>query len=436
MRATDTIVGIATGTPDGGVAIVRVSGVRAAAIARKLAGKLGAPRHLVRRRLRLPSGEEDALVVWMPAPNSFTGEDVCELHVHAGEQNVREVVGGVLKLGAVAAGPGAFSRRAFANGKMTLDQAEGVAALIAARTLEGLEGARRLCAGELGREVSALEAKLGRLRVEIEAHLDFPEDVFEPEVQRWRTEVGACSRNLQTWLRGFEVGKRRRGLPRVVLAGPPNAGKSALFNALLTYERALVSPVAGTTRDYVEAEVEIGPYRCVLVDTAGVRESCDSVEARGVARTRDQVSGADLVVWLEAADTADACGVGDVVPAGARVLRLESKRDMGSRRDWPGVSVVAGIGLSAIHKWIARWFESDGASPWIGLQRHHERAVEAGAEIEFALLELGGDAALEIVAFHLRAAQGQLSEIIGRDELGPVGVDILDAIFERFCIGK
>ncbi|HEY8375158.1 MAG TPA: GTPase, partial [Nannocystis sp.] len=244
-RDATTIVGVATGTPDGGVAIVRLSGPQARAIAESLSGPLPPARVLARRMLVEETGlpGDEALVVWMPGPRSFTGEDVVELHVHAGARNVGRIVAALQARGAVAAGPGEFTRRAFEHGRISLDQAEGIAALIAARTAAGVEQARRLVAGELGRAVEALRAEVGELRAEVEANLDFSEDVESGDVRRWCEAIAACEATTRGWLQRFAAGQRARERPRVVIAGPPNAGKSALFNALLGRARAIVSPV-------------------------------------------------------------------------------------------------------------------------------------------------------------------------------------------------
>lgn len=430
-----TIVGVATGTPDGGVAIVRVSGPRARALGRALAGDLPPPRTLGRRRLELAGGFEDALVVEMPGPRSFTGEDVVELHVHGGRVNVEQVVEALLARGAVAAGPGEFTRRAFDAGRMTLDQAEGLAALVGAQTEAGLAQARRLVAGELGARVSTITGALAELRTEVEANLDFPEDVEAGDVSRWAEEVARLRGEVLGWLRGFEAGRRARAAARVVLAGPPNAGKSSLFNALLGRARSIVAAEPGTTRDYVEATIEVAGHGVVLVDTAGLRSGgAGAIEASGIERSQEQIAGADVVVWVEAADAADA-----VMPTlEGMVLRVESKRDVGERRaGWLGVSAPSGEGLDALRGALGRWFEAGGEeSPWIGLARHRERASEAEAALAEALTELQGAAPLEIVAFQLAVAERRLAEITGRSALGPVGEDVLGRIFERFCIGK
>lgn len=429
-----TLVGLATGTPDGGVAVVRLSGPRAAAVAESLCGDLGPPRRAVRRNVRLRDGAiDEGLAIWMPGPRSFTGEDVVELQVHSGERNVAAVLDACVAAGARPAGPGDFSRRAFERGRLTLDQAEGIAALIGAQTDAALDQARRLVAGEVGRGVDRLRQAVLELRTEIEANLDFPEDVAPGDTQRWVAEVGELNDAVEGWLGGFEAGRRAREKARVVLAGPPNGGKSSLFNALLGEERAIVADVPGTTRDYVEAELRVGPYTAVLVDTAGLREVDEAVEAEGVARSRTQVGRADVLLWVESAVAEPAEEPGD---APAAVLRIESKRDLGTARpSWLGVSLPDG-GLSEVRAWLRAWFEAGSGQAWIGLARHRQRAEEAVEQLCAARDLLAQDGPLEVVAMELSAAELRLGEITGRSALGPVGEDVLDRIFSRFCIGK
>ncbi|MCY1057070.1 GTPase [Nannocystis sp. SCPEA4] len=368
----------------------------------------------------------------MPGPRSFTGEDVVELHVHAGARNVGRIVAALQERGARAAGPGEFTRRAFEHGRLSLEQAEGIAALIAARTSAAIDQARRLVAGELGREVEALRSAVGDLRTEIEANLDFPEDVAEGDVSRWREELVRHEATARAWLGSFAAGQRARERSRVVLAGAPNAGKSALFNALLGRSRAIVSPTPGTTRDYVEAELEIDGLEVVLVDTAGLRHATsDAIEHEGIGRSREQIAGAELVVWLEPADASTA----DAPPSSG--LRVESKRDLGSRRpDWLGVSAQTGEGLTALRAEIAGLIRGDETAPWIGLARHRDRASDAASAMASASSLLETAAPLELVAFELGVAERQLAEITGRDALGPIGEDVLARIFSQFCIGK
>lgn len=440
MIEAATIVGVATGSADGGVAIIRLSGPRARAIVVDLVGELPAPRMLGRRRLRLPASVEDALVVDMPGPRSFTGEDVVELHVHGGARNVQEIVDYLLVCGAVAAGPGEFSRRAFENGRLSLDQAEGIAALIAARTQEAVDQARRLVAGELADEVEALRGQIEDLRVEIEANLDFPDDVDAADEARWLRTMDELLAPLERWLARFEAGRRARERARVVLAGPPNAGKSSLFNALLGRARAIVAAEPGTTRDYVEAELELGRHGVVLVDTAGIRGAgAGAIEEAGIVRSREQLAGADLILWIEAADAAASEETPEEIP-GATLIRIESKRDLGARRvEWLGVSARGGAGdpgLEALRAAISRWIASDQEHPWIGLARHRERAAEAHEALAEAASLARAGAPLEVIAFQIGIAERRLAEISGRAALGAVGAEVLDRIFSRFCIGK
>jgi len=366
----------------------------------------------------------------MPGPGSFTGEDVVELHVHGGQLNVRSVVERLLALGAVAADAGAFSRRAFEHGRLSLDQAEGIAALIAAQTDAALEQARRLVAGELGREVDALARQVHALRCEVEANLDFPDDVAEGDLLRWREEISGVIEVVRSWVARFESSRRSRERARIVLAGPPNAGKSALFNALLGRARAIVSPLPGTTRDYVEAELRLGAHELVLVDTAGLREGSDMLEQAGIARSREQIEGADLVMWVEAADT-ELLGA----PVG-EVVCVENKRDLGARRTgWVG-AVASAQGVDEVREALTRWAEVRARSPWIGLARHRDRADDARVALTEAEALLAGAGLLEIVAFQLGIAEQRLAEVSGRGMLGPIGDEVLRSIFARFCIGK
>jgi tRNA modification GTPase len=457
-----TLIGVATGTPDGGVAIVRISGPQALALAEEIViGELPPARTLALRRL---THGEHALVAVMPGPRSFTGEDTVELQIHAGVRNVSECVDALLAagagLGAEAAGPGDFTRRAFAHGRLSLEQAEGIAAIIGAQTQAALDQARRLVAGELGRTVDAVRERVALLRAEIEANLDFPEDVDAADQARFVATVGALEAEVEGWLAGFERGRRARERARVVIAGPPNAGKSALFNALLGRRRALVSATAGTTRDYVEAELRLATRELALVDTAGLRGSADPIEVAGVELGREQISGADLVVWVEGADQpieperaaelAGALRSGGSAGGGPAsratelgqtpVIYVENKADLGPQRPspaWLSVSAETGFGVTELGEQIAAGLAArlDGEG-WIGLARHRDRASEALRALADARAELAAEAGLELVAFTLAVAQRALGEITGRTGLGPIGDEVLDMIFSRFCIGK
>ena len=415
---------------------MRVSGPQASAVLAALGVTKPPPaRRLVRRALELGGGQtEDGLVAWMPGPRSFTGEDVAELHVHAGERNVRAVVEACLRAGGTAAGRGDFSRRAFELGALSLDQAEGIAAVIGAQTDEALAQARRLAAGELGRAVESIRDAVIGLRTEVEANLDFPEDVDDGHVTRWRAEVSEMLSRVRRWLAGFEAGRRGRERARFVLAGPPNAGKSSLFNALLGRRRALVADVPGTTRDYVEAEYAVGPHGAWLIDTAGLRGDAGAIEAAGIEMSREQVEQADLVLWVQASDGGEV----ERPEFSAPVLEVETKRDLGVRRA-SAIGVTLGdapSGLEDVEAALAQWFAEGRDQAWIGLARHRDRAAETVDALERAEALLGEDGALELIAFELGVAEARLAAITGRTQLGPVGDDVLDRIFSSFCIGK
>ncbi len=432
----DTIAGVATGTPDGGVAIVRISGPQALDVAtRVLEGQLPPPRVASVRKLALG---EQCVVVVMPGPGSFTGEDVVELQIHAGIRNVAQVLESVLSAGAIAAGPGEFTRRAFDNGRLSLDRAEGIAALIGAQTQAALEQARRLVAGELGREVEAVRERVELLRIEIEANLDFPEDVEARDLARFEAEAARLCAEVERWLSGFERARAARGKAKIVIAGPPNAGKSALFNALLGQRRALVSTEAGTTRDYVEAELVLAGRELNLVDTAGLRDSDNLVEVAGVELGREQIAGADVILWVEGAeqDSYPDVEIELAEAGGAAILRVENKRDLGPRRaGWISVSAEHGLELDTLLQAIRTALGEDGEQ-WIGLARHRDRAREARDALAEAHALLQASAGLEVVALSLAVASRSLGEITGRTQLGAVGEDVLRAIFASFCIGK
>lgn len=446
VEDSQCIVGVATGTPDGGVAVIRVSGGSCAQLAASLADKLPPPRLASLRRLKDAQGRalDHALLLWMPGPDSFTGEDVLEIHCHAGEQNVRQVVRRCLELGARAARAGEFSRRAFERGKMSLDQAESLPLLLSAESELDLSRAQRLLRGELGDQVDEMVRKVFTLRIEIEAHLDFPEDLEGNPASRWLEVVNALSGELVSWVGRHRGQEERSGRCRVVIGGAPNAGKSSLFNALIGSRRSIVSDQAGTTRDFVESSLRWEGAALELVDTAGLREQAGVIEKEGIAMGQREIRESDLLLWLESG----ACprlsdeALRELAPQG-EILRITSKCDQGPTVEGQlQVSVEEGHEQlvddlrDLIAQRILGWKE-ERAGDWLGLDRHAECVHRAIVDLAKVCSMLSGEEfALEIVAFHLSSAERALAEIRGVDELRPVGEELLHAIFSNFCIGK
>jgi tRNA modification GTPase len=283
-----------------------------------------------------------------------------------------------------------------------------------------------------------MREQVERLRVEVEANLDFPEDVEARDLERFEAQTDRLGAEVERWLAGFERGRSARTRARVVIAGPPNAGKSALFNALLGHRRALVSAEPGTTRDYVEAELVLAGRELNLIDTAGLRDSDNLVEVAGVELGREQISGADVIVWVEGAEQPLHPDVELELSeaVGALVIWVENKRDLGPRRSgWLSVSAEQGLELDALQQAILDALRSDNEQ-WIGLARHRDRAREARDALAEAGSLLRASAGLELVALSLAVASRSLGEITGRTQLGAVGEDVLLAIFASFCIGK
>jgi tRNA modification GTPase len=446
----DTIAAAATAV-GGGVAIVRVSGSEARAIAEKLfrpknamAGFL--PRQMVYGSLVSTSGDalDDCILTWMPRPHSFTGEDVIEIHCHGGHAVVRSALDACMEAGARLAEPGEFSRRAFLNGKMDLSQAEALGDLIAAQTDLARRAALQQLRGGLSAEVRAVRASLIDAAAEIEAHLDFPEEDIPALAQERIVGIMTNARTaIERLLAGFARGRLVRDGARVVLAGKPNAGKSSLFNAIIGRERAIVSPHPGTTRDTIESTVDIAGVPVTLIDTAGLREARDEVEQIGIARTSEEMRGADIIVHV-----LDATVVGDTVtgaemdetdPAGATVVRVYNKADMvASTNRLPDdallVSATQRHGIDALLSKISSLLapSDSGTHLLLTRARHAECLRKALASLARASAGFARGDSGDLVMVDLRDCLIDLGEIIGErlDE------QILDRIFSTFCLGK
>ncbi|HEV7353067.1 MAG TPA: tRNA uridine-5-carboxymethylaminomethyl(34) synthesis GTPase MnmE [Brevundimonas sp.] len=431
---TDTLFALATPPGRGAIAVIRLSGPGVVAVLEGLGAGTPEPRRASLRTLR-HGGEvlDEALILRFVAPHSYTGEDAAELHLHGGRAVVEAVSAALLELGLRPAEPGEFTRRAFQNGRMDLTRAEAVADLIDAETAAQARQALGQLDGALARTYAGFRARLLRALALVEAEIDFPdEDVPDQLAQQAGPELDALTAALDAALADAGRGERVRDGYRVVLIGETNAGKSALFNALVEREAAIVTAIPGTTRDVLDAELEIGGYRVRLSDTAGLRDSDDPVEAEGVRRARARAEAADLRVWVR--------GPGDLEGDAAAYARPDdlvvfSKADLAAAPAGPGLAVSAatGQGLDALRAALADRVARDLAGadfPPVTRARHLRRLEAARAAVAAARARLAD--APELAGDDLRRAADALAAVTGE-----VGVeDILGEVFSSFCIGK
>lgn len=445
MAQTDTIVAIATAAGAGGVGMIRLSGPKAATIAAALGAPRLRPRHAHYARWRDHAGEviDDGIVLWFPAPNSFTGEEVVELQGHGGAVVLRQLLTRCIALGARHARPGEFSERAFLNGKLDLAQAEAIADLIAAGDTRAARAARRSLDGVFSRRVEALGEQVTVLRIHIEAAIDFADEPIETlGGAQVRAGLSAAQATLAELLRDAERGRKLRDGVHAVLIGPPNAGKSSLLNALAGSERAIVTDVAGTTRDTLRETIRIDGLELTLVDTAGLRESGDAIEREGMRRARAELERADIALVVidarepEAGHAAVAADVAQV----PRSLWIHNKADL--LDDAPvlapnaiAVSATTGAGLPALHARLAQIASADAGESVEGeftaRARHVDALARCGEHLAGAWAQLDHEQ-LELAAEELRLAHDALGEVTGR----MTADDLLGRIFSSFCIGK
>jgi tRNA modification GTPase len=425
--SSDTIFALSSGRPPAAVSIIRVSGPHAHEAGRRLAGSLPEARHAAVRTLRGADGDvlDDALVLRFDGPASSTGEDVLEFQCHGGRAVVDAVLGALDQLeGFREAQPGEFTRRAFENGRIDLTEAEGLADLIEAETESQRKAALAVAEGGLRRQVEQWQEQCLQLSARAEAAIDYAEDEDVGIDPALASDCGALAAQLQSWLERPRIEPLKDGV-RVVVAGPPNAGKSSLINVIAGQERAIVTDVPGTTRDHIEVPLAIGGIPILLTDTAGLREAGELVERIGVDRARALVEAADVLLWL---------GEPDDAPEHPLLVQVHPRADLPSKEEQPpgslAVSSVTGEGLPALLNRVGELARHLlPAEDAIALNRRQATELsEAHASLEAATVTTD----FVLAAEHLRSARAAFDRLTGR-----AGVeDVLDALFSRFCLGK
>ncbi len=446
---TDTIAAIATPPGRGGIGVVRLSGPRSAAIAKAVCGVLPAPRQALLRRFRSGAGEvlDQGIVLYFPAPQSFTGEDVVEFQGHGGPIVMDLLVARVLELGARLARPGEFSERAFLNDKLDLAQAEAIADLIASDTAAAARAALRSLQGAFSRQVNALVEALIALRVYVEAAIDFPEEEIDFLADG---VIAARLAELRERLSALQAtagqGRLLRDGMTVVIAGRPNAGKSSVLNHLAGREAAIVTAVPGTTRDVLREHISLDGMPLHVIDTAGLRASDDPVEQEGIRRAWAEIERADrilLVVDDGLGWTAEDTVLQERLPTNRPVTVLYNKIDLSGHPPWVqqgdwateiwlSAKTEAGLDLLRTHLQACMGYHGSGEGTFMARRRHLEALERAATALERAIEQLRVFRAGELVAEELREAQQALAEITGQW----TSEDLLARIFASFCIGK
>ena len=441
----DTIVAAATPPGAGGIGVVRISGSETERIASSMLGGLPEPRQATYKQFRRNDGEilDVGLALYFPAPASFTGESVLELHGHGGPLVVSLVVDAALDLGARRAEPGEFTKRAFLNGKLDLAQAEAIADLISSGTEQAARAALRSMTGAFSDSVNSLAEQLTRLRMHVEAAIDFPEeeiDFLSDEALLSRLEV--CGQAFAELERQAGVGRVLRDGFRVVIVGKPNAGKSSLLNRLSGEESAIVTEVAGTTRDIIREQINIDGLAVELVDTAGLRDNPDRIEQEGIRRAREALKSADAALWIQDASLPGDAEIGESLPQGVALIIVRNKIDLtneppGGQSGDPGVinlSATTGEGVDALRERLRELagYENLGEGAFTARQRHLDALKQALRHFTTGRKALAEARAGELLAEELRLAQEALGEITGAVSSD----DLLGRIFADFCIGK
>lgn len=429
--SADTIFALSSGQPPAAISIVRISGPKAQCALIALAGRLPKPRVVSLATLRDPDGSEtldQALMLFFPGPETATGEDLAELHLHGGRAVVQAILAVLRSMpGCRDAEPGEFTRRAFTNGRIDLNAADGLADLLSAETEWQRRAATNMFTGGFGRQIETWREELLRLSAMVEAELDFSDEDDVDALSKGLIidGCGTLRGSIGRVLEAPSAEKLRDGI-RIVFGGPPNSGKSSLFNALIDRDAAIVSDIAGTTRDIIEAPIAMGGVPIVLVDTAGIRdESDDSIEQIGIERARNALGQADIIIWL---------GAEDEGPDHPCLIEVDAKADCEDRTVKSNaafaVSVVNGEGLDQLKGEIAELGKS--LLPPMDHYAVNARQRRYLSDALDALSAAGQASDLLITGEELRRARLALDALTGRTHTE----DVLDSLFGRFCIGK
>jgi tRNA modification GTPase len=423
-----TIFALASGRPPAAIAIIRVSGTAAHEAGRIIAGELPSARDASLRELRHPySGLllDHGLVLRFDGPASSTGEDVVEFHIHGGRAVADAMLDALASVeGLRLAEPGEFTRRALENGRIDLTEAEGLADLIEAETETQRRAALALAEGGLRAQIDSWQEQLLGLAARAEAAIDYEEEDEHAPLEALCSDCGALATELQSWLERPRMEPLRDGV-RVVVAGPPNSGKSSLVNAIAGSERAIVTDIPGTTRDHIEVPLALGGIPVLLTDTAGLRESDEVVERIGVERSRALIEGADILLWL--GEPAEA-------PGHPRLVKVHGKCDLPDRQQAPAgslaVSSVTGVGITGLLECVRDL--SSALLPAENAIALNRRQASHLAEAHDAVARAATAGDVVTVAEDLRLARGAFDRLTGKASVE----NVLDALFSRFCLGK
>ena len=443
--ARDTIVAAATPPGKGGIGIVRISGDDTKKLAAAMLGDLPQPRLATNAKIHDKNGAEldSGIALYFPGTASYTGEPVLEFHGHGGPVVVSSIIDAAVELGARRAEPGEFSKRAFLNGKLDLVQAEAIADLIDSGTSQAARAALRSLSGSFSHAVENLQQQLANLRLHVEAAIDFPEEEIDFLSDRdLLKKIDECAAAFEKLQRETNIGRVLRDGLQFVIVGKPNAGKSSLLNLLSGQEAAIVTEVAGTTRDILRERIEIDGLAVELVDTAGLREDPDRIEAEGIRRAREALKNADGVLWIKDASEGESGTPEEKTPEGIPVIVLRNKIDITGDEAGPlkddahtlNVSAKSGAGIDALRETIRRLagYKDLGEGAFTARRRHVDAIELAAKHFERGRQALDKKKAGELFAEDLRASHEALGEITGSFSSD----DLLGRIFSEFCIGK